>query len=117
MGHQASARLTWRKRLETRHARLGKSTLFIKGAKLFRALNTARADGTWDKAMRKLLVPDLLIIDDFGLSAMTMIQAEEFYEIIAERHQQGSMIITSNRPPGDWLALFSDQVMENLAMD
>lgn len=97
--------------------RLGKSTLFMKGTKLFRALNTARADGTWDKAMRKLLVPDLLIIDDFGLSAMTMPQAEEFYEIIAERHQRGSMIITSNRPPGDWLALFPDQVMANSAMD
>ena len=97
--------------------RLGKATLFMKGTKLFRMLNTARADGTWDKAMKKLLTPDLLIIDDFGLSAMTMTQAEEFYEIIAERHQRGSMIITSNRPPGDWIALFPDQVMANSAMD
>ena len=59
----------------------------------------------------------MLIIDDFGLSAMTMTQAEEFYEIVAERHQRGSIIMTSNRPPGDWLSLFPDQVMANSAMD
>lgn len=97
--------------------RIGHSTLFIKGTKMFRNLNTARADGTWEKALRKLLAPELLIIDDFGLSAMTMPQAEEFYEIIAERHQRGSIVITSNRPPGDWLSLFPDQVMANSAMD
>nr|MDP2192325.1 IS21-like element helper ATPase IstB [Rhodoferax sp.] len=97
--------------------RTGYSTLFIKTAKLFRGLNAARADGTWEKALKKLLTPDVLIIDDFGLSAMTMTQAEEFYEIVAERHQRGSIIMTSNRPPGDWLSLFPDQVMANSAMD
>ena len=97
--------------------RIGHSTLFVKSTKLFRNLNTARADGSWEKALRKLLNPDLLIIDDFGLSALTITQAEEFYEIIAERHQRGSIIITSNRPPGDWLSLFPDQVMANSAMD
>lgn len=97
--------------------RIGHATLFVKSTKLFRGLQSARADDTWEKALKKLLAPDLLIIDDFGLSALTMTQAEEFYEIIAERHQRGSIIITSNRPPGDWLSLFPDQVMANSAMD
>lgn len=97
--------------------RIGHTTLFLKSAKLFRGLNSARADGSWEKALKKLLLPDLLIIDDFGLCAMSMTQAEEFYEIIAERHQRGSIIVTSNRPPGDWLSLFPDQVMANSAMD
>jgi DNA replication protein DnaC len=97
--------------------RIGHSTLFVKSTKLFRGLHNARADDTWEKALKKLLAPDLLIIDDFGLSAMTLTQAEEFYEIIAERHQRGSIIVTSNRPPGDWLSLFPDQVMANSAMD
>jgi DNA replication protein DnaC len=97
--------------------RIGHTTLFVKSTKLFRGLNNARADGSWEKALKRLLAPDLLIIDDFGLSAMTMTQAEEFYEIIAERHQQGSIIVTANRPPGDWLSLFPDQVMANSAMD
>ena len=44
--------------------RTGYSALFIKAGKLFRGLNAARADGTWEKALRKLLAPDVLIIDD-----------------------------------------------------
>jgi DNA replication protein DnaC len=97
--------------------RIGHTTLFVKSTQLFRNLNKARADGSWEKALKKLLTPDLLIIDDFGLSALTITQAEEFYEIIAERHQRGSIVVTSNRPPGDWLSLFPDQVMANSAMD
>jgi len=103
--------------LGNRACRIGHSTLFVKATKLFRSLNTARADGTWEKALKKIIAPDCLIIDDFGLSALTMTQAEELYEIIAERHQRGSIIMTSNRPPGDWLTLFPDQVMANSAMD
>ena len=103
--------------LGNRACRIGHSTLFLKSTKLFRALNTARADGSWEKALKKLLAPDLLIIDDFGLTALTMAQAEDLYEIIAERHQRGSIIVTSNRPPGDWVTLFPDQILANSAMD
>jgi DNA replication protein DnaC len=91
--------------------------LFLKAAKLFRALQAARADNSWESELRRLLAPDLLIIDDFGLKPMTMTQAEDFYEIVAERHLRGSIVVTSNRPPADWLALFPDPVMANSALD
>jgi len=51
--------------------------------------------------MRTVLKPQLLNIDDLGLTAFTQEQTEAFYEIVAERHQAGSIIITSNRPPAD----------------
>ena len=63
------------------------------------------------------LVPDLLIIDDFGLSSLTPIQAEDFYEIVAERHLKSSIVMTSNRPPQDWVPLFPDPMMANSALD
>ncbi|MEW6595855.1 MAG: IS21-like element helper ATPase IstB [Thermodesulfobacteriota bacterium] len=97
--------------------RCGRSVLFLKAVKLFRELHAARADNSWEAELRKLLAPDLLIIDDFGLKPMTMIQAEDFYEIVAERHLRGSIIVTSNRPPADWLPLFPDPVMANSALD
>jgi len=53
--------------------------------------------------------PQLFILDDLGLTAFTQEQTEAFYEIVAERHQAGNIIITSNRPPGDWPGLFPDQ--------
>jgi len=103
MGHQA--------------CRMGYAVLFTKAIKLFRFLLAGRADNSWEKRMKKYLAPDLLIIDDFGLSALTPMQAEDFYEIVTERHLKSSMIITSNRPPQDWISLFPDPVMANSALD
>jgi len=67
--------------------------------------------------MRKYLKPAVLILDDFGLTSFTATQAEDIYELITERHLKSSLIITSNRPPQDWLALFPDPVMANSALD
>jgi len=97
--------------------RSGYEVLFTKAVKLLRFLLAGRADHSWEKRMKRYLTPDLLIIDDFGLSSLSPTQAEDFYEIIAERHLKSSIIITSNRPPQDWVPLFPDPVMANSALD
>jgi DNA replication protein DnaC len=97
--------------------RKGYDVLFIKAIKLFRNLLAARADHSWEKRMKRYLSPDLLIIDDFGLTPLTLPQAEDFYEIVAERHLKSSIVMTSNRPPQDWIPLFPDPVMANSALD
>jgi DNA replication protein DnaC len=97
--------------------RKGYDVLFVKAAKLFRNLLASRADHSWEKRIKRYLNPDLLIIDDFALTALTLPQAEDFYEIVAERHLKSSIIITSNRPPQDWIPLFPDPVMANSALD
>ncbi len=97
--------------------RKGYSVLFVKAVKMFRHLLAARTDHSWEKQMKKYLYPDVLIIDDFGLTALNSIQAEDFYEIVSERHLKSSILITSNRPPQDWVALFPDPVVANSALD
>ncbi len=97
--------------------RQGYDVLFAKTSKLLRALLASRADHSWEKRIRRYLKPDVLILDDFGLTAFTPTQAEDIYELIAERHLKSSIIVTSNRPPQDWLALFPDPVMANSALD
>jgi DNA replication protein DnaC len=97
--------------------RRGYSVLFIKAIKMLRHLFAARADQSWERQIKKYLHPDVLIIDDFGLTALTPIQAEDIYELISERHLKSSIVITSNRPPQDWVALFPDPVMANSALD
>lgn len=93
------------------------SVLFTTAAKLFRKLAAARIDSSYEEAMRSYLKPQLLIVDDLGLTGFTQEQTEAFYEIVAERHHTGSIVITSNRPPGDWPGLFPDQVLANSLMD
>jgi DNA replication protein DnaC len=97
--------------------RKGYNVLYVKAIKMLRSLLAARADQAWEKRITKFVRPDLLIIDDFGLTALTPTQAEDFYEIVTERHLKASVIITSNRPPQDWIPLFPDPVMANSALD
>lgn len=97
--------------------RKGYEVLYAKTTKMLRGLLASRADHSWEKRIRRYIKPDVLILDDFGLSPFTVTQAEDIYELIAERHLKSSIIITSNRPPQDWVTLFPDPVVANSALD
>ena len=97
--------------------RQGYSVHFIHANMLLRHLHASRADNTWEKSFRKLLFFDLLIIDDFGLKNLTHNQADDIYELIAERYLKKSIIVTSNRKVEGWVELFPDPVMANAALD
>lgn len=97
--------------------RQGKRVRFIRAAALLRELNASRADHTWERALKRFVVPELLIIDDFGLSALSFAQAEDIYELIAQRHLKSSFILTSNRKIEALGSLFPDPAMGNAALD
>lgn len=97
--------------------RQGKSVRFIRAQALHHILTASRADRSWQIELKKFLAPKLLIIDDFGLQALTVTQAEDIYELIAERYLKGSFIFTSNRKVEAWMDLFPDKVMANAALD
>jgi DNA replication protein DnaC len=97
--------------------RQGKTVRFIRASVLLRELNISRSDNQWQRTFKKFSAVDLLIIDDFGLAEMTPVQAEEVYEIIAERHLKGSFIFTSNRNIDAWVNLFPEPIMGNAVLD
>lgn len=97
--------------------RNGYSVCFIRASRLFRAFKASRADHRWERTLQRFSKYDLLIIDDFGLSALDSIQTEDLYELIAERCLKKSMVFTSNRKVESWVDLFSDPVMGNAALD
>jgi hypothetical protein len=75
------------------------------------------ADGTWETRLRKYILADLLVLDDFGMKELSPQQAEDLYELICERCRSGSMIVVSNRVPKDWYALFPNPVSAEGALD
>lgn len=97
--------------------RAGHSVLFVRADTLLRELHQARADHSLEKTFRRLLVPDLLIVDDFGLHRLTPQQSSDLYDLIIERHRRSSFIFTSNRAVEDWLALWDDPILGNSALD
>jgi DNA replication protein DnaC len=94
-----------------------KNVLVKKAAKMFKDLYAARADNSLDRELMRLVTSDLLVIDDFGLKRMTQEQADDFYEILSERYERSSTIITSNRHVDEWTALFDDAILANSALD
>lgn len=61
-----------------------------------------------DRAMRKYLKPDLLIIDDMGLKHLPGRAGEYLFEVIMRRYENRSTIMTSNRPIEEWGKLIGD---------
>ena len=97
--------------------RRGHKVLMLRASTLFKKLLQSRADNSHGKELVKLISPDLLIIDDFGLQRLTDEQAGDFYEVIIERYGRASTVITSNRDVQEWLSLFDDPIMANSALD
>ena len=97
--------------------RRGHSVLALGADQMLKNLRHARLTQSHEKEMRALLAVDLLIVDDFGLDAMDAQESRDAHEIIFERHRAGSMIITSNRGPDEWLATFADPVRAHAAVD
>lgn len=97
--------------------RRGRSVLAVRFDQLLKTLKHSRLDNTHEQELRKLLAVELLILDDFGLDAMDPIESRDAYEIFTERHRAGSIIVTSNRGPDEWLATFADPVRAQSAID
>ena len=97
--------------------RRGESVTALRTDRALKTLKHARLDNTYEAELRKLLAVDLLILDDFALDAMDPIESRDCYEILTERHRAGSIIITSNRAPDEWLAAFADPMRAQSAID
>lgn len=97
--------------------RKGYDVLVTNAAKLLARLNGGRADGTYDRRMTQIAKADLIVIDDFGLLAIRPPGSEDLYQIVAERYERGSMVITSNRSFEEWPALFAEPLLAGAALD
>ena len=94
-----------------------RSVLFTRADALLRRLKAARLDNTVEAEMRKLTRVELLIVDDFALQSMDPVATADFYELVVERHRKTSTVITSNRDPAEWLAVMSDPLLAQSAVD
>ena len=91
--------------------------LFIRADTMFKQMRQARADYSLEKILRRLLAPDLLIIDDFGLRRLDTTCSNDIYEVVVERHRRSSTILTSNRSVEEWVPLFDDPILAQSALD
>jgi DNA replication protein DnaC len=95
----------------------GMKVLSSQTHRLLSELYASRADGGYEKLMKKTCGVDLLILDDLGLRPIGREGADDLYEIIHRRYERGSIILTSNRSPSEWGELFGDGLLASAALD
>ncbi len=97
--------------------RRGHCVLATTADQMLKGLRQARLTNGYEAELRRLIAVDLLIVDDFALDIMDAQESRDAYAILVERHRAGSMIVTSNRGPDEWLATFADPVRAQSAID
>jgi DNA replication protein DnaC len=97
--------------------RQGFDVLFVNTHKMLQHLHGGRADGTWAKRLQLYLRPELLVLDDFGLKPLVDPAPSDLYDVMNERYEVGSILVTSNRAPTEWPDLFGNPLLASAGLD
>jgi DNA replication protein DnaC len=85
--------------------------------RLLADLQATRATGAYQRLWARVLGCDLLLLDDFGLQPLTTQGVQDLYEIISQRYECRSVIVTSNRAFEEWADVFNNALLASAALD
>jgi len=95
----------------------GCRVLFTTVWEVINTLQQSRADFSYHKKVQQYLKPDLLVLDELGYRSMAENTVEDFFEIVSQRYEKGSIIITSNRDFQNWDKIFIDKTLTGAILD
>jgi DNA replication protein DnaC len=94
-----------------------RSVLYQRVPKLFADLALAHGDGRYTRIMRGLNGAQLLILDDWGLEPLDAGARRDLYEILEERYDRRSTILTSQVPVDKWHQVIADPTYADAILD
>jgi DNA replication protein DnaC len=92
-------------------------TRFVTCYGLVNELIEARQEKSLQRLIGRYARMDLLILDELGYVPFSKEGAELLFQVLAERHEKGSLIITTNLGFADWTQVFGDPVMTAALLD
>ena len=95
----------------------GYKVLYVNTAKLMGQLKLAKAKGTILADLKKIERMDLLILDDFGLQPFDAQSRASLLDIIEDRHQKRSTVVTSQIPVKDWYDVIGEKTIADAILD
>lgn len=95
----------------------GNRVMYFNATKLFSKLKMAKADGSYLKELAKIERQHLVIIDDFGLQPLDNQNRIALLEIIEDRQNKGSLIVTSQLPVTGWYSVIGEKTIADAILD
>jgi DNA replication protein DnaC len=95
----------------------GRKVRFTTAAALVHELIEAVDERRLQRLQKQLVSQDLLIIDELGFVPLSKTGAELLFEIISQRYERGSIIITSNLPFDEWTEVFGAERLTGAILD
>lgn len=95
----------------------GYRVMYFNTTKLFSLLKIAKADGSYLKILSKIERQNLIILDDFGLQPLDSQNRIALLEIIEDRNNKGSIIVTSQVPVKGWYEIIGEKTIADAILD
>ena len=95
----------------------GHMVLYQRLPRILHDLAIARHDGRYKKLMAALLRTDLLVLDDFGIVPVTQEGLRDMLEILEDRYDRRSTLVTSQVPVKRWHEALADPTMADAILD
>lgn len=95
----------------------GLTSKYYRMMRLFEELKIAKANGTYVNLLSQIAKTDVLILDDWGLSQPDGEQRKDLLEILDDRYQKKSTIITSQLPVAHWHEHLNDATLADAILD
>jgi DNA replication protein DnaC len=96
----------------------GETVLFTRAVDIVNALAAAQATGGIKREMARLMKPRLLVIDELGYLPIDKFGADGLFQVISQRYERGSTVITTNRAFKQWPAIFNnDSTLTSALLD
>jgi DNA replication protein DnaC len=97
--------------------RRGHSALYRRASRLFDELAIARADGSYARLLGKIARVDVLVIDDWALTAPREAEKNDLLEVLEDRCGNRATIMTSQVDPKHWHQLLGDPTVADAIVD
>ncbi len=100
-----------------RACRSGFTALYLRAPRLYQELAVSRGDGSYGRLLARLTRTQLLIIDDWGLAPLKDQERRDLLEVVEDRYERASTLITSQLPVKAWHEVIGDATLADAICD
>jgi DNA replication protein DnaC len=96
----------------------GYSVLFANAIDVINTLSAAQTNGILKSELKRYLAPALLVLDEVGYLPIDQRGADLLFQVISQRYERGSLLVTSNKAFKQWSTIFNgDSTITSAVLD